>query len=312
MVLDYKIAKSETDWHDMRSKGLGGSDIGAMMGLNQYKSPYQLWLEKTGQVQEPDLSGKIAVQMGNWLEEFVAKKFEEVTGKMVQRDNKTYFHKDHPFLLANIDRKIIGEKAFLECKTTSAFCADQWEDGEIPASYLMQIQHYMNVLDYSYCYIAVVIGNQDFKWQKVERDDELIKIYTDRAKDFWHKVETMEAPEIDSSACTADLLGRLNLSSQAEESPLDAFQIDLVGRIQKLKKEIKDLEDARRYEENILKKFMVDGQYQALTSDSYRVTFKPTQTTRLDTKRLKADHPDIYKEYAKTTAYSRFMIKEAE
>ena len=98
--VNHVIADTAQQWHEIRSKGLGGSDIGALLGLNPYKGPYQLWLEKTGQYQAPDISEKIAIQVGNEMEDLVGRLFTKQTGIRVQRDNKTYFSKEKPYLPA--------------------------------------------------------------------------------------------------------------------------------------------------------------------------------------------------------------------
>ena len=166
----FVIAKNEEDWHAIRGKGLGGSDVGTVLGLNPYKSAFELWEEKTAKTPPKDLSDNLAVQVGHAMEDFVAKQFSKATGLQVIRDNKTYIHEQYDYLLANIDRRIVGQRAFLECKTTSVYNAKQWDGDNVPDSYLLQVQHYLNVLDYDVAYIAVLIGNTQFKYKKIERD----------------------------------------------------------------------------------------------------------------------------------------------
>src|SRR5699024_5782940 len=121
---------------------IGGSDASIILGLNKYKTPFELWLEKTGQSHLEDTAGE-AAYFGNLLEDMVAKEFEVRSGKKVRRNNFMLQHPDHPFIMANIDRKVVGEQAVLECKTASAFLAKDWESEEIPDNYLVQVQHYL-------------------------------------------------------------------------------------------------------------------------------------------------------------------------
>lgn len=308
--MNYKIAVNNEEWHNLRSNGLGGSDIGTMLGLNANKSPYQLWLEKTGQIEAPDISSKLQVQIGNELEDFVARLFEQESGMKVQRDNKTHYHKEHPFLLANIDRKIVGEKALLECKTTGAFSANQWDEDEIPASYIMQVQHYLNVLDYDYAYIAVIIGNHDFKFKRIERDQELIDMYTKEAIKFWNKnVLKNVAPEIDGSLATKEALNLVDYEPLNSLSILSSQKQKLV-ELGNVKAQIKELTQYQTEIENKLKNYMYENEADELLSDEFKVTWKETKRTSIDTKALKKEMPDVYEQYSKETTYKRFTVKE--
>ncbi|MBD9787333.1 YqaJ viral recombinase family nuclease, partial [Enterococcus faecalis] len=200
------LEMTHDEWLLDRLKGIGGSDVATILGLNQYKSVYQLWLEKTGQVELKDTESEPAY-WGNVLEEVVAKEFQERTGKKVRRRNQVFEHSLHPFLRANIDREVVRENAILECKTANQFLAKEWEGNEVPLSYLCQVQHYMNVLNKDYCYIAVLIGGQKFIWKRVERDQELIDVLTEQLVNFWENnvIKSIE-PIIDGSKATADFL----------------------------------------------------------------------------------------------------------
>ena len=178
------LEMTHDEWLLDRRKGIGGSDVATILGLNKWKSPYQLWLEKTGQIDLEHTESEPAY-WGNVLEEIVAKEFQERTGKKVRRRNQVFEHPLHPFLRANIDRDVVGENAILECKTANAFLGKEWEGEEVPLSYLCQVQHYMNVLNKKYCYIAVLIGGQKFIWKRVDRDQELIDMITERLVEFW-------------------------------------------------------------------------------------------------------------------------------
>ena len=124
---------SNEEWLAERRKSIGGSDAGTICGYNKYSTPYALWAEKTGLVEPDDLSDKEAVRLGNDLEDYVAKRFQEATGKKVRRCNFTFRNDDFPFAHANIDREVLGEEAGLEIKTTSNFdYIHLCENGEYP------------------------------------------------------------------------------------------------------------------------------------------------------------------------------------
>jgi len=116
---------SREEWLRTRKKGIGGSDASVVLGFNPWKSPFELYIEKTSDdIRELDSE---AVYWGTVLEDVIAEEFTRRTGKKVRRQNKVFIHPEYDFMIANIDRDVVGEKALLECKTTSAFNADAWE-----------------------------------------------------------------------------------------------------------------------------------------------------------------------------------------
>ena len=121
--------------------GIGSSDAAAAIGLSQYKSPLTLWLEKTNRKQPDDLSEKQAVFWGTVLEPVLATVYAKQTGLKVRKVNAVLQDPDHPFMLANLDREVVGHPdglGVLEIKTASYFSAPQWEDG-IPVAYQCQV-----------------------------------------------------------------------------------------------------------------------------------------------------------------------------
>lgn len=312
-MTQYAIARNHDEWLELRSKGLGGSDIGTVLGFNKYCTPYQLWLEKTGQYQPPDISDKVAIQIGNALEDLVAKLFTQATGLEVQKDNKTHYHKDYPFLLANIDRKIKGQKALLECKTTNSRFRKEWIDDEVPASYLLQVQHYLNVLDYDTAYIAVIIGNSEFVWKEIKRDQALIDMYTEKAVAFWEEnVIGMKEPEMDGSLVTKEAIEIIYGDEMLNEVTMTANQIQKVESVLQLKRDIKTLEGMQRTLETELKRDMGLLEADALTDSRYGVTWKKQSRTRIDEKKLKQELPDVYEEYKTVSEFKVLRIKEID
>ena len=117
---------SHDEWLALRRKGIGGSDAASIMGVSAYSSPYRVWADKTGRL-EP-LEDNEAMRQGRDLEAYVAERFTEATGKKVRRNNYMIFSKKYPFMLANIDRLIVGENAGLECKTTNFLNLKQFKN----------------------------------------------------------------------------------------------------------------------------------------------------------------------------------------
>lgn len=171
-----------------RKTFIGGSDAAGVMSMSRWKTLLQVWAEKTGAV-ERDRNESIAMKVGKALEPTVAALFQEETGLEVYAANERHYHPKYPFMSAEIDMKIKGEKAFLECKTCTIRKAKEWAgDDEIPTEYIIQTMHDLAVLpEYEHAYIAVVIGNEDFKWRKVLRDEKMIAEIERREANLWNK-----------------------------------------------------------------------------------------------------------------------------
>lgn len=300
---------SRDEWLDARRAGIGGSDVGAIMGFNQYKSAYQVFLEKTGQYHE-EIDNE-AVYFGNALEDFVAQEFAKRTGKKVRRLNKMLVHPEHDFMLANVDRVVVGERAVLECKTASEYVKEAWEGEEIPASYLCQVHHYLAVTGFEKAYIAVLVGGNKFIWKEIERDEEFIEILIDREKDFWENhVLKDEAPPIDGSDATNDLIKKMYPQDDGTAIMLTKDDDVLLDAIDSISSEIKALEQQKKEYENQLKLRLENATEGH--SQRHKVTFKTVVSNRVDSKRLKVDAPDIYDKFIKPSSSRRLTIKKLE
>ena len=305
---------SHQEWLEDRKRGIGGSDVATVLGLNKYKSPYQLWLEKTGQIELKDSESEPAY-WGNVLEEVVAKEFQERTGKKVRRRNQVFEHPLHPFLRANIDRDVVGENAILECKTANQFFSKEWEGEEVPLSYLCQVQHYMNVLNKDYCYIAVLIGGQRFIWKRVERDQELIDIITERLVDFWEtNIIGGEEPLIDGSKSTSDFLKERYSELDSTEIMLHADYDVLLDQKEELLKNKKELEKSiRQIDNQIIQELGIKNASTGITPNRI-ICLKSVVSKRKDLKKIAEKYPDVMKDeeiYSLSTS-NRLVIKEIQ
>jgi len=174
---------SYVEWLKYRKQGIGGSDAGTICGLNPYVSPIGVFYEKTRK--EIETYDNESMRQGCDLEEYVARRFTEETGLKVRRSNAIYQNEAYPFMQANIDRFISGKNMGLECKTASAYNADKWTGDLVPAHYEIQCHHYMAVTGAKAWYLAVVILGKEFKYKKIERDEELIQNMIAIEKEFW-------------------------------------------------------------------------------------------------------------------------------
>lgn len=310
MTVKSTLEMTHEEWLNDRNKGIGGSDVAAVLGLNKWKSSYQLWLEKTGQV-EIEFTESEPAYWGNVLEEVVANEFQERTGKKVRRRNQVFEHPLHSFLRANIDRDVVGENAILECKTASVYLDKQWDAEEIPLAYLCQIQHYMNVLNRDFAYIAVLIGGQKFIWKRVARDQELIDLITERLVHFWEvNVLKMIEPAIDGSQATSDFLKQHYQEEGQNEIELSSSFDELIQSKLQLKETIKELEQQVNSIDNQLKNELGKHEANIGISSNYVVTWKKQERKSLDKKQLEMKYPEVAKdeEIYKTSSYK--VLKE--
>jgi putative phage-type endonuclease len=238
-----------------RKTFIGGSDAAAVLGLSRWKTPVEVWAEKTGLIEAEDISDKLPVKLGNIFEETVAQLFCEETGKKVQRANETIFHKHYPFIGANIDRKVIGEDSILEVKTCSAWKAKEWQDEEeIPQEYILQVMHYLAVTGKAKAYLAVLIGNQDFKVKEILRDEAMINQIITKEAAFWNEFVLTKIMPTTIKAQDGDILNKLfphaeeGKEIQLEESvnmiidDIEAYSKDekaIKSQINKLRNELK-------------------------------------------------------------------------
>lgn len=302
------IEMNRIEWLQLRKSGIGGSDASAILGFNRWKSAFQLYIEKTSETVE-EIDNEF-VYWGNVLEDIVAQEFAKRTGKKVQRVNRMLRHPNYPFMTANLDRRIVGEKAILECKTTSTYNKDAWDGEDIPAAYICQLQHYLAVTGFDKAYIAVLIGGNTFVWKEVARDDEFIELMIDREKNFWENhVLANVPPVIDGSTSASDLLAKMYPHDDGSAVMLDEQSNTLIEAIESIKTEEKQLELQRKEYENQLK--MTLGESAEGHSDRFKVTYKTIASSRLDSKRLKEEQPAIYEKYIKESLSRRLSIKEA-
>ncbi|WP_436959406.1 YqaJ viral recombinase family protein [Staphylococcus xylosus] len=299
---------SHKDWLNVRKTGIGGSDVGTILGVNKWKSPIQLYFEKIGEVKEPVLDNEY-IYWGNVLEDVVAQEFSKRTGKKVRRVNKMFRHPKYDFMIANIDRSVVGEEALLECKTTSEFNKDKWEDDEIPSTYLAQVQHYLAITGYKKAYIAVLIGGNRFLWKEIERDEELIKLIIDKEKDFWERyILGDEIPDMDGSDATSEFLKRKYHETLDNEKILNSEIETTIEALNAIKAEEKEVRTLKQKYENEIKATL--GNNERGMSKNFKVSWKMQNKTSFDKNSFEKDYPDLAKKYTKESKYRVLRIKE--
>ena len=292
------------EWLRYRKQGIGGSDAGAICGFNPYRTAMQVYYDKTSDEVE-DIDNE-AMRQGRELEDYVAKRFSEETGKKVRRANAMFYDEKHPFMLADVDRMIVGENAGLECKTVSPFMAEHWKDDKVPLSYQMQCYHYMSVCNADRWYVAALIYGREFKVYTLERDEEIIANLIHLEENFWdnHVLERV-LPEPDGSKLADSVIAEYFKNATSASVPLHGFD-DKLRRRQELVGLLDKLETEKKQIEQELKIYL--GEAEVAENEHYRVSWKNVLTNRIDSARLKEEQPEIYKQYQKPSQSRRFQV----
>lgn len=299
---------SHEEWLDLRKTGIGGSDAGAVCGLNPYVSSIGVYLNKIGKA--PEVEDNEAMRQGRDMEDYVARRFSEKTGLKVRRSHQLYRSKEHPFMIADVDRMIVGEDAGLECKTVSAYGADKWKDGQIPVHYLLQCLHYMAVTGKKTWYIAAVILGVDFQYRKIEWEEEIISKLIEVEQRFWEQfVCSGHMPDPDGTeACSESLTKYFNKAKKGTAIPLIGFD-ERLNRRELILQQIESLETEKRQIEQEVRCYLQENE--TAFNENYRVSWFNVETNRLDTKQMKEEHPDLYQKFLKKTVSRRLQIKAA-
>lgn len=295
-------------WLKLRNSGIGGSDIASIMGLNPWKSAYALYCEKAGLVEPEDLSDNEYVYWGNVHEPAIAKRFCELTGKKVKRWG-TVAREDYPWMLADFDRLIVGEDVGLECKTASAYKKEEWEGDNLPDSYYCQIQWYMAVSGFKEWWIACLLGGNHFEYKLVPRNDIFIEDMVTQAEKFWDCVQAKVPPAVDGSESTSETLKKIYPESQEGSIALSSSEGSLIQRIDELTATENVIKQEKEECINALK--LALGDNESGVFGERKVSWKTQKgRTSIDTKKLKAERPEIFQAYSKVGAPIRvFKVK---
>lgn len=296
------------EWLQLRRKGIGGSDASVIMGKNPYRSILQLWEEKTGKLPVTD-DGNEYTYWGNVMEPIIRKEFMNRTGLKVRQKHAMIFHKDYPYLFADVDGIVTderGEKCIFEAKTASQYKAEQWEDG-VPEEYILQVQHYLEVCGMDKAYIAALIGGNKFIFHTIYRDDELIRNLISREKEFWEGcVLTGTEPVMDDSDATRDYLNQKYSDPIEGSIQLQEDMKSVLAEYQDVDCKIKELEKQKTGFANQIKAAM--GEYETGEVDGTVVSWKKISRESLDSKRLRKEQPEVFAEYTSVSSYRKLSI----
>lgn len=296
---------SRDQWLELRRQGIGSSDAAAVAGLNPWRSPLAVYLDKIGQSEEEEEN--LRMWLGREMEPIVAKRFAIETGIKVRRRNAILQHPDYPWMLANIDRELVGERAILECKTTGFFNREKWIDDETPDEYAIQVYHQLAVTGYNYGYIAVLIDNQEFVYKRIERDEDIIQNLIAIEQRFWEEHIVPRVPPSPIGYASDDT-ALLTMYPEAEDIEVE-LPVSLATLVDQYQRAHADEKDAKQRKDRAAQQIKAAlGKHARGRVGDYRVRWAPVLSARFDTKRFKDDHPDLYEQYVTTSTIRRFGI----
>lgn len=314
----------EEAWLRARTRGIGGSDLGPICGVSPFTSARQVYLNKTGQFQEamtPNDAAKERMHFGHMLEPIVADEYAKRElvdggahpGMRLMTVDATLVHKDYPWALANVDRLIVDKDGhpfgILECKTTSEYMNDEWENGDILLSYIYQLNWYLFVTGLKFGAFACLVGGNKFYSYEVVRNDELIEnTLLPKAKDFWYdNILALKEPEM--QATDTDFANGL-YSEVVKNSEIvfeDDETNDLANTVFECKAKIKELTATMEEAQNRIKDRLKENEI-GYTRD-FTIKWSPRSQSRVDTDKLKTVYPEVYAECQKRINFRAMFVK---
>ena len=301
---------SRNDWLKARKQGLGSSDAATALGLNPYQSPLSLWLDKTQADTVSDIDPEDdshPTYWGNVLEPIVATHYSKRTGNKVRRVNAILQHPEHPFMLANLDREVVGQPdvQILECKTTGHYGAKAWKDG-VPEYVLVQVMHQLAVTGKQAADVAVLIAGQQLQIHRIQRDEALIAKLIELESRFWWHVENNIPPPTDGSDSAALALQTLFPTDNGEVVDY-RFDADMNAVFDELVKVRAHLDEYKAKEGQLKQRIQQTMEHHSHAQFLHgSVSWKKTADAQvLDSKRLSQEHPDLVAQYFTTRSGSR-------
>lgn len=336
IVLCDTAGLSRERWLECREHGpkgdipytVGGSDVAAIFGVSPWMTPLELWMIKKGRIKPTAKDNANQLQMGHMLEPIAAYWFGQKTGYPVTDDTNLYRHADHPYALADFDRRFVratdGKPGILECKSCSYHKAGEWFDGRYPIYYELQLRYYLAVADVDIGAFSAIWGNNpdtDFACPMLERDKAKEDIIFERLEEWIWSLENDHPPTMDgvepklALKSLARIYGGSDPAMPTIEFPLKYEKT--LRRILTLQERISECsEEVKKYETEVealsvrIAELMKEHEHGVLetTRDKLLIDFVTKTKKGTDTKKLKADFPKVYEEVSKTTSSRKLKV----
>jgi len=301
------------DFTQDRTKYIGGSDIGAILGLSKFRTPLEVWMEKTGkEVRQLD---SLPLRFGSFAEEFVASEYARATGFELLHDESIYIHPTHPMMSAHVDRFVLGNglnkppTRLLECKTANPFARGEWgEPGtdQVPMSYLCQCIWYMAITGIEQCDLAVLFGNSDFRIYEIARDLELEALVIKKALHFWNEYVLKDiAPPAQTEGDYQVLFKKSDPTKTIEANPKT---VELIRQLQLLNTQSGDVDEQITQIKQHIMNEMKEAEVLSFQGNVIATWKAPKPSFRLDGKRLEAEEKEIFERFKMPIQNSRRLV----
>jgi putative phage-type endonuclease len=303
-----KLANYHEDkeqWLEERKSRIGASEVSAALGLNPYKSPFQLWAEKTGLLEAPELNTE-AIRWGARLEAPIALGWSEETGKDVEQAGDLLAHSKHHWLVATPDY-YVGESELLECKLSgSPQVAAQFKDGNTPDWFQTQCIIQLACTERDAAHIAALLSGTRLETRIVTRDAYVEELILGSLMQFWELVQKKTPPPLVDN--DNDIMGELYPVDPHKEIELGCDATLLVDLYEEAKAKKKRAEsEVSRLQAEIKMRL---GGARTATAGAYRINLSEVKTSRLDTDRLRSERLAVYQEYLKPSSYQKMTVRK--
>ena len=289
----------------VRSQGVGGSDASIIEGVNPFKNIVELWEEKLGIRIPPDLSDIEKIKWGLLLEDIIGKEYADRTGKKVRNVNRTYRHKEYPFLQGHIDKKIEGENAGVEIKNVGLRQAKYWNK-QPPVYYEYQVLHYLAITGFDYFDVVALVGGQELMIHTIRRDEDRINELVQKEVNFWQEHVLKKVPPMPETTGECASLFPIGTVDKVAYLPVgDDYLIEEYHENVEIIKRTEKRNDAIKtsFQNNMKDASVCEN------SEGERVAIWATQTrSGLNQKQMKIDEPELCKKYATTSTFRKFSI----
>ena len=305
------------DFTQDRTKYIGGSDIGAILGLSKFRTPLEVWMEKTGK--ETKQSDSLPLRFGSFAEEFVASEYARATGFELLHDESIYIHPAHPFMSAHIDRFVLSDaigdgmgnttSRLLECKTANPFSRGDWgEPGtdQVPMSYLCQCIWYMAITGIEQCDLAVLFGNSDFRIYEIARDMELEALVIEKALHFWNEYVLKDIPP--PAQTEGDYQALFKKSDPSKTIEANPKTVELIRQLQSLNTQSGNVDEQITQIKQHIMNEMKEAEVLSYQGNVIATWKAPKPSFRLDSKRLEQEEKEIFERFKMPVQNSRRLV----
>lgn len=241
-----------------RYRCIGASDAAAVLGVNPYKTSLEAYMEIMGIIEKEEEKVGSPTYMGNLYEPAVAQYYQDITGLRLRYSHNTLRHKQHPYIICHLDRKIANQRKILECKTTQWVNHEEWGPSgtqQAPRPYIIQVQHQMAITNYEEADIAVLIKGYDFRYYTIPRDEIIINAIVEREREFYENHILPEIPPPATCKNDVNLLYKEDNNNIIEATDEIA---ECVDKLAELKAQAKSLEKEKTEYQNKIALFMLD------------------------------------------------------